>query len=119
MIERLEKHLVALDDALVERAAFDAAEADLAFHEEILIGSGNHLLLETWANLADRLAVVMTRVHHDRSLGAMPGGAHRDVVAALAANDGAGAETSMQLHLSGASAAYQMLSAAAATALAS
>jgi DNA-binding GntR family transcriptional regulator len=106
-VERLNEQLDALDGFVAEGAAFEAAEADLAFHEEICVNSGNRLLLVTWANLADQLAVIMARAHRDRTSGATPGGDHRDVVAALAANDAAAAEHAMRLHLDGASRAYQ------------
>lgn len=118
-IERLDHHLDLLEAVHAEHAPFEAAEHDLAFHEEILVSSGNRLLLEVWANLADRLAVVMTRVHHDGVLAAEPGGSHRDIVAALAANDRAAAEKATRSHLAGALRAAQLLSAAMATSLAS
>ena len=119
LVGRLNEQLDALDGFLAEGAAFEAAEADLAFHEEICASSGNRLLLVTWANLADQLAGIRARAQRDRTAAAGSGGDHRDIVAALSANDGDAAAQAMRLHLDGASIAYQALSSATSSPLAS
>ncbi|MFV0307149.1 MAG: GntR family transcriptional regulator [Desertimonas sp.] len=115
--DQLEAQLDVFEAFRAEGAAFDAAEADLAFHEGICVCSGNRLLLVTWANLADQLAMVMTRAHRDQHLGAGRGGDHRAILAALRANDADAAETATRRHLDGISSAYQELSAATAAPL--
>jgi DNA-binding GntR family transcriptional regulator len=77
----------------------DAAEADLAFHEEVCVTAANPVLLAAWSQLADRLATVMVRTLHDPKVAAPKGGSHADLIAALGAADPERAQAIVCVHI--------------------
>lgn len=111
LVERLQGHIDRQTAFRGQGLAVESAEADLAFHEEICASCGNHLLLVTWTNLADSLAVIMTRMHRgDRTSAA--GAGHSDILAAIDAADPDAAEHALRRHLYNASSGYQAARAA-------
>lgn len=106
MLERLRSHVEDLETFRAQHMTIEAAEADLAFHEEICANCGNHLLLVTWTNLADALAVVMTRMYRERRAIA-PIAGHLAILQSMEAGDADKAEVQLRSHLAAASTAYQ------------
>lgn len=106
LVARLQSHLDALRGYRERGLALEAAEADLAFHEEICASCGIHLLLVTWTNLADATALVMTRMH--RSGHAAPDElGHQAILEAIASGDPDEAERALRRHLDTGSSRYQ------------
>lgn len=99
----------------------EAAEADLAFHQQICVHSGNQVLYSVWLNLLDRLALIATRVYQSEPPHEPPEESsirgHLKILEAIAAKNPDEAEAALREHLGGIEPRLELLSSATHTPL--